>query len=134
MISDRIEILSRKKITDKRGWFLKVINGKESNLPNYTGEFYITSAKPRESKGGHYHLKANEWFTLIKGDCKLILEDILSKENLVILLSSESPKTIFVPFGIAHIFVNDSVEEFILTAYSDKLYEPDDTITYFFKS
>ena len=47
------------------GGFLRVINGTEPDN-RFKCEVYITSAKPGESKGGHYHLMANEWFTLVK--------------------------------------------------------------------
>ena len=132
MIFDKIEIIPRKIISDNRGWFLKVITGKESNLPQFTGEFYVTSAKPNESKGGHYHFKANEWFTLIKGECKLIIEDIYTKERVELLLNANIPKTIYVPVNLAHIFVNNSSDDFILAVYTDELYDKGDTITYSF--
>lgn len=43
-IESKIKIISRRKISDNRGWFLKIIDGKENSLPNYTGEIYIVSA------------------------------------------------------------------------------------------
>jgi len=105
-ISSKIKLIERKKLEDSRGWFLKVINGHEENLPNYTGEVYVTNATAGEAKGGHYHPLANEWFTLITGTCEVKL------------------------VNIAHIFINNSKGEFILLAYSDQLYLPEDTIMY----
>ena len=126
---DKIKIYKREKIEDSRGWFLKVINGKEESLPQFTGEIYVTSAKPGEMKGGHYHNEANEWFTLIKGKCIMKLFDLDDKSKLEIELDAEVPQTIFVPATIAHSFLNISpTEEFILLAYSNKLYVPEDTI------
>jgi dTDP-4-dehydrorhamnose 3,5-epimerase-like enzyme len=126
----KVKIIERKKIEDSRGWFLKVINGLEDHLPNYTGEVYLTNAKPGETKGGHYHEKANEWFTLITGECELKMVDIISGEKLTFFLSSDIPKTIYVPSNIAHIFINKSTADFILLAYSDQLFEPNDTIIF----
>lgn len=124
----KIKIIERRKIEDSRGWFLKVINGLEENLPKYTGEVYLTNATPGEAKGGHYHEIANEWFTLITGDCELKLTDIVTGEKLSLNLSSLRPQTVYVPNGIAHIFINNSLNEFILLAYSDQLFIPEDTI------
>ncbi|MBU3661366.1 MAG: hypothetical protein FGM14_15970 [Flavobacteriales bacterium] len=132
MIKNKIQVIERKKIQDHRGWFLKVIDGKEDNLPNMTGEFYITVATPNQSKGGHYHPIANEWFTLIKGECILELVDVETKEYYEIQLSENDPKTIYVPKKIAHNFKNSANSEFILLAYSDVLYDPNDTIMYAF--
>lgn len=126
----KIKIIERKKIQDSRGWFLKVINGLEENIPAHTGEIYLTNATQGESKGGHYHEKANEWFTLVTGKCELKLNDISTGEKISIVLSSDIPQTVYVPNHIAHIFVNHSVEDFILLAYSDQLYLPEDTILF----
>jgi len=129
-IESKIKLIPRKKLEDSRGWFLKVITGLEDNLPGYTGEVYLTNAIPGEAKGGHYHPQANEWFTLITGDCKVKLVDILTGEKLTLDLSSSEPQTLYVPNNIAHIFINDTIEPFILLAYSDQLYHPDDTILF----
>lgn len=133
MIKDKIQIIKRNKIEDHRGWFLKVITGTESNLPKSTGEVYLTMAKAGEMKGGHYHPLANEWFTLITGDCLLKMQDIETKEYKEIVLSSSDPVTVYVPSGIAHAFFNTSKEaDFILLAYSDQLFNPVDTINFSF--
>lgn len=133
-LSKKIISYERNKIEDQRGWFLKIITGKEVNLPNLTGEIYITSAKPHQMKGGHYHRLANEWFTVIKGSCLLKLEDLITKETLEFRLDSQNPITVYVPSGIAHAFFNISdSEDFILIAYSDQLFDKEDTIPFEFK-
>jgi dTDP-4-dehydrorhamnose 3,5-epimerase-like enzyme len=133
MIQDKIEIIKRKKIEDSRGWFLKVITGTELNLPKKTGEVYLTMASPGETKGGHYHPLAKEWFTLIIGECVLKLYDMETKEYLELQLNAKDPVTIYVPSGIAHAFFNTSKEsDFILMAYSDQLFDPVDTMLFEF--
>jgi dTDP-4-dehydrorhamnose 3,5-epimerase-like enzyme len=131
-IQDKIKIIQRNKLKDSRGWFLKIINGHEEDLPQFTGEIYITSAIPGETKGEHYHSIANEWFTLIEGKCKLKLYDIVENEYFEIDLEGDLPRTIFVPSGIAHSFENNSHDNFIVIAYTDKLYDPADTIKHVF--
>jgi len=129
-LKNKIEIIQRKRLDDSRGWFLKVINGKETNLPSHTGEVYITSATENSTRGSHYHIKATEWFTLIQGQALLILEDIESKEVLELTLDAHSPQTIVIPPNVAHSFLNKSQEDFILIAYTDELYDSSDTIAY----
>ena len=130
MLQDKIKIIDRKLIRDERGWFLKVITGKEEELPGYTGEVYLTMGKPGQMKGGHYHPLAMEWFTIIEGAVTLKLEDIETHERMEIKLCFDDAKTVFVPCNIAHAFYNESSKEFILLAYTDRLYDPADTISY----
>lgn len=120
-------------MTDDRGWFLKVITGTEYNIPTHTGEVYVTMGKPGQSKGGHFHPEAKEWFTIIEGSAILKLEDMETHETREIAMSFENAVTVYVPNYVAHIVVNNSDKNFILLAYSDKFYDPADTITYKFK-
>ena len=86
--------------------------------------------KPGQAKGGHYHPEALEWFTIIEGNAVLKLEDIETHERLDIPMSLDKAITVFIPNNVAHIVVNNSDKDFILLAYTDKLYDPKDTIVY----
>lgn len=127
---DKVHIIKRRLIADDRGWFLKAITGTEEWLPSHTGEVYVTMGKPGQAKGGHYHPKAVEWFTIIEGSAILKLEDVETHECRVIELPFEKSQTVFIPNGVAHIVVNNSDKNFILLAYTDKLFDPTDTIAY----
>lgn len=127
---DRVQIIPRRLIADERGWFLKAITGKEEGIPDHTGEVYLTLGKPGQSKGGHYHPEAVEWFTVIVGRAVLKLEDVVTHEKREIPLSLEETKSVFIPNNVAHEVYNVGDEDFILLAYTDKLYDPKDTIPY----
>lgn len=127
---DKVKIINRLLISDDRGWFLKAINGTEDGLPSHTGEVYLTMGKPGQAKGGHYHPEAVEWFTLIEGSAVLKLEDVETHATCEIEMSLEKAITVFIPNNVAHIVVNNSDKDFILLAYTDKLYDPADTIAY----
>ncbi len=129
-LQDKIQIIKRKKISDLRGWFLKVITGKESNLPAFTGEVYIISANMGECRANHYHKEAHEWFSLIKGEAEMILEDVHTREQIKIHLTERAPVTVYVPNYIAHAFKNIGNTPYILVTYTDKLFIPEDTIFY----
>lgn len=132
-LQDKIQIIPRRLLKDNRGWFLKVITGKEEGLPPYTGEVYLTMGKPGEMKGGHYHPLANEWFTMVDGECLLLLEDIKSQERIEMPFRFDDAQTILIPSGVAHAFVNNGNKDFIVIAYTDQLYDPEDTIAYKFE-
>ena len=130
---DKVQVISRQLIIDERGWFMKAITGTEDYIPHHTGEVYLTMGKPGQAKGGHYHPEAVEWFTLIQGHAILKLEDIETHECKCISMSLEKAVTVFIPNNVAHIVVNDGESDFILLAYTDKLYNPKDTIGYTIK-
>jgi len=129
-LKDRIKIIPRCFIKDDRGWFLKAITGAEEHLPAHTGEVYLTMGKPGQTKGGHYHPKALEWFTLVSGKALLKLEDVRTHEKMQLDVGFDDAITVFVPNGIAHAWENNGEEDFILLAYTDLLYDPTDTIAY----
>ncbi len=131
---DKITIIERKKLSDTRGWFMKVIDGYEKGLPNHTGEIYLTFASGlNQIRGGHYHDKATEWFTLLQGKADLKLMDMNTQETTIIKLSADEPKTVVIPPKVAHVFINKQEEPFLLLAYTDELYDPVDTIPYLFE-
>lgn len=129
---DKVRIIPRRLIADDRGWFLKAITGTEEDIPSHTGEVYLTMGKPGQAKGGHYHPEAVEWFTIIEGNAILKLEDMETHEHRYIEMPFEKAQTVFIPNGVAHIVVNNSDKDFILLAYTDKLYDPADTIKFDF--
>ena len=130
---EKVQIINRRLIADDRGWFLKAITGTEDGIPNHTGEVYLTMGKPGQAKGGHYHPEAVEWFTVIQGSAVLKLEDMQTHERRDIEMSLEKAITVFIPNNVAHVVVNSSDDDFILLAYTDKLYDTKDTIAYTIK-
>jgi dTDP-4-dehydrorhamnose 3,5-epimerase-like enzyme len=129
-LKEKVRIIPRRLIADDRGWFLKAITGTEQNIPNHTGEVYLTMGKPGQTKGGHYHPEALEWFTIIQGSALLKLEDMQTHERMDIEMSLDKAITVFIPNQVAHSIVNNSDQDFILLAYTDKLYDPSDTVAY----
>ena len=130
---EKVRVIPRRLISDDRGGFLKAITGTEEDIPSHTGEVYLTMGKPGQAKGGHYHPEALEWFTVIQGEAILKLEDIETHERRDIPMSLDKAISVFIPNNVAHTVVNNSDKDFILLAYTDKLYDPKDTISYTIK-
>jgi dTDP-4-dehydrorhamnose 3,5-epimerase-like enzyme len=129
---ERITAIPRRELGDERGRFLKVLDGGEAGLPTHVGEIYLTTAKPGQARGNHYHLVCDEWFTIVEGEARLLLGDPVSGDRAELLLSAAAPQTVHVPAGIAHVFVNpaDAATHFLLIAYAAERYDPADTIPY----
>ena len=130
---EKVRVIPRRLISDDRGWFLKAITGTEEDIPSHTGEVYLTMGKPGQAKGGHYHPEALEWFTVIQGEAIRKLEHIETHERRDIPMSLDKAISVFIPNNVAHTVVNNSDKDFILLAYTDKLYDPKDTISYTIK-
>lgn len=126
------KLMPRLRKTDDRGWFVKLLTGTEEHLPPGTGEIYMVSALPGMVRGGHFHNDANEWFVVIRGCALATLCDPATGDTRRLLLSAGLPRTLFVPHGIAHSFLNvaENGDELWLVAYSDRQYEASDTIPY----
>ncbi len=129
-LSQRIKIIRRKKVEDSRGWFLKTINGLEEGLPDFTGEVYVVYSIKGAPRGGHYHKDATEWFTILQGESILKLYDINTKEYLEIFLKSSKPITIVIPPFVAHRFDSVKNKSFMILAYANVLFNPNDTIDF----
>ena len=131
-LEGKVQLIERKKLTDTRGWFLKIMDGKEKKLSPSFGEIYVTRAVPGEFRANHYHKLTSEWFTIIEGRAKVILEDIHTKERKELELTDETPQTLYCAPEIAHVFYNpdNSLSNFTLIAYADTAYDPNDTIPY----
>ena len=129
---DAVQLIPRRLISDKRGWFLKVIDGHEEGIPPHTGEVYLTLAHPGQNRGNHYHPKTAEWFTVIDGRALLQVMDPQTGARAEWWLDSAEPRTVFMPAGLAHVFINpaDAEGSFLLLAYAANLYDPADTIAF----
>jgi dTDP-4-dehydrorhamnose 3,5-epimerase-like enzyme len=127
---DQLRFIPRRLLADERGWFLKVITGTEADIPPRTGEVYLTLAHPGQARGNHYHPRTAEWFTVIHGRALLQVADPHSGARAEWWLDAGEPQTVFMPAGLAHVFVNPAGAEapFLLIAYAANAYDPADTI------
>jgi dTDP-4-dehydrorhamnose 3,5-epimerase-like enzyme len=128
----QVRFIPRKRLSDARGWFLKVIDGFEEHIPPHTGEVYLTLAVPGQARGNHYHPQTAEWFTLIEGKALLKVADPQSGDRAEWQLDGAIPQTVHVPAGLAHVFVNpaNAAEPFLLLAYAANRYDPADTVPF----
>lgn len=128
-LKDRIILIPRQRREDTRGWLLKILDGGELGIPAHPGEAYVTLAHPGQIRGGHYHRRTHEWFTVLAGQAEVRLADPGAGEQLILHLCASEPVTLFVPAGVAHSFGNGSAtESLLLAAYASERYDPADTV------
>jgi UDP-2-acetamido-2,6-beta-L-arabino-hexul-4-ose reductase len=89
---------------------------------------YVTSARPGESKGHHFHRRMGEWFSVVQGRGLLLLRDTGSGQTREIAFGSEHPRSIYVPAGVAHAIQNVGEETLICVAWAEREHDPADVV------
>lgn len=127
---NRIKVLHRRLIVDKRGWFLKTIDGHEESLPKFTGEVYVTSAMPGQTKGYDYCKETSKWFTLLGGKALFKAKDLLNGDEYTREISFNDAITLYVPNMVAHSFTNIGDDSLLVLCYTDHFYDKNDSVKY----
>ena len=128
---DRVKIKRLKLHQDERGLVAEILRREELGEKKSFGQIYLTTANPGFVKGNHYHQRKTEWFTVVKGEGKLFLEDLESGEKEEILMNEkENFLVVEVSPQVAHAIKNTGKEVLYLLAYIDEPYNPDDPDTF----
>jgi UDP-2-acetamido-2,6-beta-L-arabino-hexul-4-ose reductase len=114
---------------DARGTFFEVL--RREDTPNHRfGQISISTAKPGESKGGHYHKKKREWYFVLEGNARIMFEDRKNKEKKIIYASDKSPKLIEMPRNVIHTVTNTGRKELKILIYITEPYNKRNADTY----
>jgi len=121
------------KRRDDRGFLVDFLKGDEvDDGSSSLGQIYfVTFEKSGKTRGNHYHKTKREWFVVLQGKLRLVLEDTKTKEHKEILLSGDNDEyeRIYVGKNIAHAFTSISPSAMMIN-YADKPYHFDDTDTF----
>ncbi len=124
----KIKKLDVKK--DERGWFAEIVRFEDLDDRNKPfGQMYVTTAKPGQTKGKHYHTRKTEWFCVFHGKGLLKLVDLESGERQDIEMGEDNMVAVQIPPGTWHAIENTGDREMFLLAYIDESYNPNDPDT-----
>jgi dTDP-4-dehydrorhamnose 3,5-epimerase-like enzyme len=115
------------KKEDERGWLIELFKGSLLD-DKIKGQVYSFSINPGAKRGNHYHKRKTEWFSILEGRCKLILEQDGEEEEII--LESENPLLVKVLPNVRHTFENENEEKAIVIAYIDEEFNPNDPDTF----
>lgn len=116
--------------SDPRGW---LVQNEDNEIGKQVKHFFVSTSKRNAIRGQHYHLKKKEWFLVIKGEARIVFEDIKSKERSEILVSASRPTTVEVPPRLAHAIQNVGKGEMYLVALVNEPLNPKNPDTFFYK-
>lgn len=126
-------ITKYKSYSDDRGRLIVFL--KESELHSTKKQFgqiyFVTFKRKGAVRGNHYHKKWYEWFGIIEGTVKVVMEDVRTKKRKQITLSADRDKYVRIETGpyIAHAIVSLTKYASLLS-YADGEWSKDDTHFY----
>lgn len=130
------DITKLEKKKNLNGYLIEFLKGNElEESQKKFAQIYIATIMPGTVRGNHYHKEKLEWFTILNGKVKVVIENIETKEKKELILDSseEFLHRIFLDVNTAHAFKNISDSTVVLVAYTNKIYDPENPDTYDYK-
>ena len=124
----QINVKKIEKKEDPRGWLIEVLRGDE--ITEEIKHIHFSTSKPNAVRGKHFHKRKVEWFCVVKGTAKLMLEDINTKEKKELILSEENLLSVEIHPYIAHTLQNIGSSEMHLISIVNEVFDPKNTDTY----
>ncbi len=122
-----------KTFSDKRGKLIVFLRESElySKKKKFGQIYFVTFKKKGVVRGNHYHKKWHEWFGIVEGKVKVVVEDVRTKKRKQITLSAEKDKYVRIETGpyIAHAIQSLSKNASLLS-YADSEWDDGDTHHY----
>lgn len=127
------KITKFRSYSDHRGKLIVFLKASElqSKKKKFGQIYFVTFKKRGVVRGNHYHKKWHEWFGVIEGKVKVIVEDVGTKKRKQISLSAERDKYIRIETGpyIAHA-IKSLTKSATLLSYAESEWDKKDTYYY----
>ena len=127
------KITKFKSYSDKRRKLIVFLREKELHTAKkrFGQIYFVTFAKKGIVRGNHYHKNCHEWFGIVEGKVKVIVEDVRTKKRKQVTLSAEKDKYVRIETGpyIAHAIVSLTKRASLLS-YADTEWNNKDTHHY----
>lgn len=112
--------------TDRRGALVETVRSHGGE-----GQTFVSTTKPDVTRGEHYHLRKVERFAVIQGEAKIILRRLLTNETVAFDVSGDRPTAIDMPTFWVHNITNTGDDDLITMFWTNELFNPDDTDTFY---
>jgi UDP-2-acetamido-2,6-beta-L-arabino-hexul-4-ose reductase len=128
-----VEIKRLEVKKDERGWLVEILRSEALKRGDRFGQFLITTAYPGYIKGNHYHTRKFEWYCVIRGEGRLVLQDNTTGEKEDVFLTEEELSLVMIPPGITHAIENTGKNILSVLIYIDEPFNESDPDTFFKK-
>jgi len=123
------KIKKLEKHIDERGWLLEIL--RDDEIEEEIKQVYYSTSKPGIIRGNHFHKRKVEWFSVVKGKAKLILEDNESKKREELVLSDDEPTIVKITPNVSHAIQNIGYDEMHLIVIVNEVFDPHATDTFY---
>ena len=125
----KAELKNIEKHTDERGWLVEIL--RDDEIKEEIRQVYFSASKPGAIRGNHYHKRKVEWFSVVKGKAKLVLEDNESNKREELILSDDTPAIVKIMPNITHAIQNIGDDVMYLIVIVNEVFNPDDADTFY---
>lgn len=109
---------------DTRGVFAEVLKTKNS------GQISVFSARPEQTRGGHYHHTKNEKFLVVAGKARFRFYNIDSQAQFTIETDAENLEVVETVPGWAHDITNIGDTDIVVLLWSNEVFDENHPDTY----
>lgn len=110
---------------DDRGELFETVRAHGS-----TGQAFVSTTRPGQSRGDHYHLHKVERFVVLRGEAKISLRRLLHDDVVTFRLSGNTPSYVDMPTLWVHNIRNVGDTELVTMFWADQLLDPENPDQY----
>jgi len=116
------------KHMDDRGQLTEIL--RDDEIVENIKQVYFSISKPDSIRGNHYHKHKVEWFSVVEGTGKIVLESEKGKVKEIIL-SGKTPSIVKINPKNSHAIQNIGAEDMYLVVVANEVFNPADTDTFY---
>lgn len=113
------------KKEDNRGWLAELVKSEQF------GQMFVSKTHPGITRGNHWHHTKTEKFIVIQGQAAIRFRKIDEDKVIEYIVDGEKPQVLDIPPGYTHSIENIGQDEVITLFWSNEMFNPDKTDTYF---
>jgi UDP-2-acetamido-2,6-beta-L-arabino-hexul-4-ose reductase len=110
---------------DDRGIFVELLKQKTG------GQISYSTTKPGITRGNHFHIRKIERFAVIKGEARIKIRKINTKEIIEFNLTGDVTSFVDMPIWYTHNITNIGNSELITLFWINEFYNPDEPDTFY---
>lgn len=113
--------------TDERGSLFEVVKEEKGS------QIFFSTTKPGIVRGNHYHTRKQEKFCVVKGQAVIRIRRIGTDKIIEYKVSGDKPVVVEMPIFYTHNIENVGTSELCTLFWTNELYDPNDSDTFFEK-